>query len=134
MKITIARDQYVVLDIFASTCANTHSWERRVDPQGRVYYVDHNRKTTSWQPPTAQNIQNYQHWQQQQQGSNLQTLRELHQQRYLLVSCQCTNWATHFQCCDSLTSVVVAVVHSAMHAANDLRLHSVPVFQTSDHT
>lgn len=26
-------------------------WERRVDPQGRSYYVDHNTRATSWHPP-----------------------------------------------------------------------------------
>ena len=27
-------------------------WERRVDPQGRTYYVDHNSRSTTWQRPT----------------------------------------------------------------------------------
>jgi E3 ubiquitin-protein ligase NEDD4 len=27
------------------------SWERRTDPQGRTYYVDHNTRTTSWNRP-----------------------------------------------------------------------------------
>ncbi|KIY45606.1 HECT-domain-containing protein [Fistulina hepatica ATCC 64428] len=26
-------------------------WERRVDPQGRTYYVDHNTRTTTWHRP-----------------------------------------------------------------------------------
>lgn len=26
-------------------------WTRRVDPQGRHYYVDHNTRSTTWQPP-----------------------------------------------------------------------------------
>lgn len=26
-------------------------WERRVDPQGRTYYVDHNTRATTWHPP-----------------------------------------------------------------------------------
>ncbi|PAA50770.1 hypothetical protein BOX15_Mlig020114g3 [Macrostomum lignano] len=29
-------------------------WERRLDPQGRVYYVDHNTRTTTWQRPSNQ--------------------------------------------------------------------------------
>lgn len=27
------------------------SWEQRVLPHGRVYYVDHNTKTTTWERP-----------------------------------------------------------------------------------
>ncbi|KAJ6663940.1 hypothetical protein lerEdw1_008894 [Lerista edwardsae] len=29
-------------------------WERRVDDRGRVYYVDHNTRTTTWQRPTME--------------------------------------------------------------------------------
>ena len=28
-------------------------WERRFDHLGRAYYVDHNTRTTTWQPPSA---------------------------------------------------------------------------------
>jgi E3 ubiquitin-protein ligase NEDD4 len=28
-------------------------WERRIDPLGRTYYVDHNTRTTTWNRPTA---------------------------------------------------------------------------------
>ncbi|KAJ6559140.1 hypothetical protein DFH09DRAFT_1364911 [Mycena vulgaris] len=28
-------------------------WERRIDPQGRTYYVDHSTRTTTWHRPTA---------------------------------------------------------------------------------
>jgi hypothetical protein len=28
-------------------------WRRRIDPLGRTYYVDHNTRTTSWDPPSA---------------------------------------------------------------------------------
>ncbi|KAJ7675766.1 hypothetical protein DFH06DRAFT_1292026 [Mycena polygramma] len=33
-----------------------HGWERRIDPQGRTYYVDHSTRTTTWhrpQPPVV---------------------------------------------------------------------------------
>uniref|UniRef100_A0A4W3J1T1 E3 ubiquitin-protein ligase n=1 Tax=Callorhinchus milii TaxID=7868 RepID=A0A4W3J1T1_CALMI len=32
-------------------------WEKRVDQRGRFYYVDHNTRTTTWQRPTAEMIQ-----------------------------------------------------------------------------
>ena len=38
----------------------------RRDPRGRVYYVDHNTQSTTWQRPTAEAMRNYQHWQRQQ--------------------------------------------------------------------
>ena len=28
-----------------------YSWEQRIDPQGRIYYLDHNTRTTSWDRP-----------------------------------------------------------------------------------
>lgn len=28
-------------------------WERRIDPLGRTYYVDHNTRTTTWNRPSA---------------------------------------------------------------------------------
>ncbi len=27
------------------------SWEQRMDPQGRTYYLDHSTRTTSWDRP-----------------------------------------------------------------------------------
>ena len=27
-------------------------WEKRIDPHGRPYYVDHNTRTTTWERPT----------------------------------------------------------------------------------
>jgi len=27
------------------------SWELRTDPHGRVYYIDHNTRTTTWERP-----------------------------------------------------------------------------------
>nr|2KYK_A Chain A, E3 ubiquitin-protein ligase Itchy homolog [Homo sapiens] len=29
-------------------------WERRVDNMGRIYYVDHFTRTTTWQRPTLE--------------------------------------------------------------------------------
>ena len=41
-----------------------NSWERRVDGRGRVYYVDHNTRTTTWQRPSMDFVQNIANWQQ----------------------------------------------------------------------
>lgn len=40
-------------------------WEERVDSRGRVYYVDHNTRTTTWTLPTAAHLSNVAHWQDQ---------------------------------------------------------------------
>ncbi len=40
-------------------------WEERVDDRGRVYYVDHNTRTTTWSPPTALHLSNVAQWQNQ---------------------------------------------------------------------
>jgi len=40
-------------------------WESRFDPNGRVYYVDHNTRTTTWQRPCANLInaaEEFQQW------------------------------------------------------------------------
>lgn len=39
------------LQSFASCSLWLCSWEQRVLPHGRVYYVDHNTKTTTWERP-----------------------------------------------------------------------------------
>ena len=59
------------------------SWERRRDPQGRIYYVDHNTRTTTWQKPTTENVRNFQQWQ-RQEATNLEQRSQQHQQRFLL--------------------------------------------------
>lgn len=59
------------------------SWERRRDPQGRIYYVDHNTRTTTWQKPTTENVRNFQQWQ-QQEATNLEQRSQQHQQRFLV--------------------------------------------------
>lgn len=46
---------------------SVNRWERRADPRGRIYYVDHNTRTTTWQRPNADmmnNIQQFQQWRQ----------------------------------------------------------------------
>ena len=58
-------------------------WERRRDPQGRIYYVDHNTRTTTWQKPTTENVRTFQQWQ-RQESTNLQQRSQQHQQRFLL--------------------------------------------------
>lgn len=57
------------------------SWERRVDDRGRVYYVDHNTRTTTWQRPTMESVRNFEQW--QSQRSQLQGAMQQFNQRYL---------------------------------------------------
>ncbi|MBN3294049.1 ITCH ligase, partial [Polypterus senegalus] len=45
-------------------------WERRVDPMGRIYYVDHITRTTTWQRPTVESVRNYEQWQLQQKRTD----------------------------------------------------------------
>lgn len=47
-------------------------WERRVDPRGRVYYVDHNTRTTTWQRPNPDMINNLNTFQQWRTNRNNQ--------------------------------------------------------------
>uniref|UniRef100_A0A674PEM6 E3 ubiquitin-protein ligase n=1 Tax=Takifugu rubripes TaxID=31033 RepID=A0A674PEM6_TAKRU len=56
-------------------------WEKRVDQRGRYYYVDHNTRTTTWQRPTAESVRNYQQW--QSQRSQLQGAMHQFSQRFL---------------------------------------------------
>lgn len=39
----------------------------RRDSRGRIYYVDHNTRTTTWQRPNSERLQHYQQWQGQRQ-------------------------------------------------------------------
>ncbi|XP_019360889.1 PREDICTED: NEDD4-like E3 ubiquitin-protein ligase WWP2 isoform X1 [Gavialis gangeticus] len=59
-------------------------WEKRVDPRGRSYYVDHNTRTTTWQRPTAEYVRNYEQW--QSQRSQLQGAMQQFSQRFLYQS------------------------------------------------
>jgi atrophin-1 interacting protein 5 (WW domain-containing E3 ubiquitin protein ligase 1) len=43
-----------------------------VDPRGRVYYVDHNTRTTTWQRPNPDMMNNLQQFQQWRQNRNAQ--------------------------------------------------------------
>ncbi|XP_063052720.1 NEDD4-like E3 ubiquitin-protein ligase WWP2 isoform X2 [Engraulis encrasicolus] len=56
-------------------------WEKRVDQRGRYYYVDHNTRTTTWQRPTAESVRNYEQW--QSQRSQLQGAMHQFSQRFL---------------------------------------------------
>ena len=57
------------------------SWERRVDPMGRVYFVDHMTRTTTWQRPTMETVRNYEQW--QHQRSQLQGHMQQFNQRFI---------------------------------------------------
>ncbi|MBN3298189.1 WWP2 ligase, partial [Amia calva] len=59
-------------------------WEKRVDQRGRFYYVDHNTRTTTWQRPTAESVRNYEQW--QSQRSQLQGAMQQFSQRFLYQS------------------------------------------------
>uniref|UniRef100_A0A4W4EKN3 HECT-type E3 ubiquitin transferase n=1 Tax=Electrophorus electricus TaxID=8005 RepID=A0A4W4EKN3_ELEEL len=56
-------------------------WEKRVDHRGRFYYVDHNTRTTTWQRPTVESVRCYEQW--QTQRSQLQGAMHQFNQRYL---------------------------------------------------
>lgn len=56
-----------------------YRWEMRRDPRGRVYYVDHNTRTTTWQRPTADMLEAHELWQ-----SNRDQAMHQWEQRYLL--------------------------------------------------
>ncbi|XP_062032396.1 NEDD4-like E3 ubiquitin-protein ligase WWP2 isoform X1 [Lepus europaeus] len=59
-------------------------WEKRTDPRGRFYYVDHNTRTTTWQRPTAEYVRSYEQW--QSQRSQLQGAMQHFSQRFLYQS------------------------------------------------
>jgi len=50
------------------------SWERRLDPDGRVYYVDHNTRTTTWQRPNVDLINNLHQFHQMRQNRQMDQL------------------------------------------------------------
>uniref|UniRef100_A0A8K9VAI8 E3 ubiquitin-protein ligase n=1 Tax=Oncorhynchus mykiss TaxID=8022 RepID=A0A8K9VAI8_ONCMY len=56
-------------------------WERRVDPMGRVYFVDHITRTTTWQRPTMETVRNYEQW--QHQRNQLQGAMQQFNQRFI---------------------------------------------------
>jgi E3 ubiquitin-protein ligase NEDD4 len=56
------------------------NWERRVDHQGRVYYVDHNTRTTTWNRPGLTNTEAVR----DTQAQTLEMERRQHEHRSLL--------------------------------------------------
>lgn len=38
-------------------------WEMRRDPRGRIYFVDHTTRTTTWQRPSTERLAHFQNWQ-----------------------------------------------------------------------
>lgn len=52
-----------------------------MDTRGRIYYVDHNTRTTTWQRPTMESVRNFEQW--QSQRSQLQGAMHQFNQRYL---------------------------------------------------
>ena len=64
------------------------SWERRVDNMGRIYYVDHFTRTTTWQRPTLESVRNYEQW--QLQRSQLQGAMQQFNQRFIYGVSICT--------------------------------------------
>ncbi|VDP82529.1 unnamed protein product [Schistosoma mattheei] len=59
--------------------ANDSSWERRTDNVGRVYYIDHNTRTTTWLCPNQtllNTVQNYQQMTASRNGIMQQRMNE----------------------------------------------------------
>lgn len=54
-------------------------WERRIDPLGRTYYVDHNTRSTTWNRPSANATANH-----NQQDSETNAARDQHNRRILV--------------------------------------------------
>jgi len=46
-------------------------WERRTDQRGRIYYVDHNTRTTTWQRPNVNMMNSIQHFQNMRQNRTI---------------------------------------------------------------
>uniref|UniRef100_A0A7N8XX79 E3 ubiquitin-protein ligase n=1 Tax=Mastacembelus armatus TaxID=205130 RepID=A0A7N8XX79_9TELE len=59
----------------------SENWERRVDQMGRVYFVDHMTRTTTWQRPTMETVRNYEQW--QHQRNQLQGAMQQFNQRFI---------------------------------------------------
>ncbi|KAF0986930.1 hypothetical protein HZS_2165 [Henneguya salminicola] len=57
-------------------------WESRVDQHGRVYYIDHNSRTTTWQRPTSASLQAFQQFI-ANRGSGWERDRGVYMNRYL---------------------------------------------------
>ena len=55
---------------------------------GRIYYVDHFTRTTTWQRPTLESVRNYEQW--QLQRSQLQGAMQQFNQRFIYGVSICT--------------------------------------------
>ena len=55
-----------------------NGWERRIDPLGRTYYVDHNTRTTTWNRPSSNQTVN-----DNAQNSETNAARDQHARRIL---------------------------------------------------
>ena len=80
LKIIFSHLKHIVITrimLLRSICCNTDArsttwerpqplppgWEMRRDPRGRVYYVDHNTRQTTWQRPNTDRLQQMASWQ-----------------------------------------------------------------------
>ena len=54
----------------------TFRWERRTDQRGRAYYVDHNTRTTTWQRPNTESLNNFAQWQNWRGGRTMDDFRQ----------------------------------------------------------
>jgi E3 ubiquitin-protein ligase NEDD4 len=55
-------------------------WERRIDPLGRTYYVDHNTRSNTWNRPSPNQVVNYHN-----QEGETNAARDQHHSRWILV-------------------------------------------------
>lgn len=78
---TCQQDPPAVWGQTVTSSSGVSRWEKRVDPRGRYYYVDHNTRTTTWQRPTAEYVRNYEQW--QSQRNQLQGAMQQFSQRFL---------------------------------------------------
>ena len=85
--------RWLFIFIFTAALFIFASWERRVDDRGRVYYVDHNTRTTTWQRPTMESVRNFEQW--QSQRSQLQGAMQQFNQRYLYSGIRKVQALTH---------------------------------------
>lgn len=77
------KDFFLFLFVFRpSNTPLPHGWESRRDQRGRVYYVDHNTRTTTWQRPTLDMIAAHEQW-----NSNRSQAMSQWEQRFLYNVC-----------------------------------------------
>lgn len=132
----------LIVDLF---CAFMQfRWERRVDNRGRVYYVDHNTRTTTWQRPSMDFMQNVQNWQQQWNNNRSQAFEQL-QNRTLFNSTMMPSttpqedsfgalpegWGTYLYACLDQNIIVTPVIGGWM--ASTIVFYSLKQFQFNIH-